>query len=133
VSRSLRITGFAVIHTKTYHTTILKGLQAARWTRRSSEREPSINHPLDLVEGHGVVAAVVEAGGAGGFVAGHLLGDFELAAVLQVGGYAGCTEAVATDFGGDAGSQSPPLNHHVHVGLRQGSPAGELAVPERGE
>ena len=46
------------------------------------------HHPLDLIEGHGVVAAVVEAGGEGGFMSGHLLGDFELAAVLEVGGNA---------------------------------------------
>ena len=42
----------------------------------------SIHHSLHLIELHGVVAAVVKAGGAGGFVAGHLLGDFQLAAVL---------------------------------------------------
>ena len=34
---------------------------------------------------------------------GHLLGDFELAAVAQVFGDAGGPEAVATDFGLDAG------------------------------
>ena len=42
----------------------------------------SIRDPLDLVEGDGVVAAVIQAGCPGGFVAGHLLGDFELATVL---------------------------------------------------
>jgi hypothetical protein len=31
-----------------------------------------------------IVAAIVEAGCAGGFVGGHLLGKFELAAILQV-------------------------------------------------
>jgi len=44
----------------------------------------SIDHTLDFIERHGVVAAIVEADGAGRLVASHLLGDFKLAAVLQV-------------------------------------------------
>jgi hypothetical protein len=53
---------------------------------------------LDLVERNGVIAPVVEAGCAGGFVASHLLRDFQLAAVLQVRGDAGGAEAVAADL-----------------------------------
>jgi len=34
---------------------------------------------------------------------GHLLGDFEMAAVLEVGGDAGGAEGVTTDLGLDAG------------------------------
>ena len=42
-----------------------------------------ICNSLDLIEGDGVVAAIVQAGRAGAFVAGHLLGNFQLAAVLD--------------------------------------------------
>jgi hypothetical protein len=84
---------------------------------RSYWNDVSIHHPFDFIESHGVVAAVVEAGGAGGFVAGHLLSDFEFAAVLQVGGDAGGAEAMTTDPGCNAGCKRSALNHHVHVGL----------------
>jgi hypothetical protein len=43
---------------------------------------------LDLVEGNAVSAPIVEAGDAGRLVVGHLLGDFEFAAVLEIGGNA---------------------------------------------
>ena len=63
-----------------------------------SNASGSYPDPFDLVEGDLVQAAVVEAGGAGAFVVGHLLGDFQLAAVAQVFGDAGGPEAVATDW-----------------------------------
>jgi hypothetical protein len=63
-------------------------------------------------------------------VAGHLLGDLQLAAVLQLGGDAGGPEAVASDARLNAGGEGATLNHHVHVGLGQRQPGGELAVPE---
>ncbi len=53
----------------------------------------------------------------GGFMAGHLLRHFELAAVLQVCGNAGRAEAVAVELDLNAGGNGPPLNHHVHVRL----------------
>jgi hypothetical protein len=49
--------------------------------RRDSER-----NPLHLIEGNLIGAPVVECSGPRGFMAGHLLGDLELAVVLQVGG-----------------------------------------------
>jgi hypothetical protein len=57
-----------------------------------------------------IVAPVVEPGGAGGFMAGHLLGDLELAAVLQIGGDAGGAEAVGADWPG-AGECDPSAGH----------------------
>jgi hypothetical protein len=52
---------------------------------------------LDLVRRDLIRGAVVELGGARGFVRGDLLGVFERAAVFEVGGNAGRAEAVATD------------------------------------
>ena len=66
--------------------------------------------PFHLVEGDLVQAAVVEAGGARAFVVGHLLGDFELAAVAQVfgdadsgGALSGYTLAAAAESMGRGG------------------------------
>ena len=81
-----------------------------RWRRES---DPDA---FDLVEGDLVRAAVVEASGAGAFVVGHLLGDFEFAAVAEVFGDAGGTEAVAADLGFDAGVGGTSADHAVDVG-----------------
>ena len=48
-------------------------------------------------------------------MAGHLLGDFELSAILQIRGNAGSAEAVAANFCSDASVSGAPLNHHVYV------------------
>jgi hypothetical protein len=61
---------------------------------RDSER-----NPLDLIEGNLIGAPVVKSGGPRRFMTGHLLGDLELAAVLQVGGDPGGAEAVGADLG----------------------------------
>jgi hypothetical protein len=53
-------------------------------------------NPFDLVERNSIVAAVVKAGGAGGFVISHLLRHFELAAIAQVFGNPGRAEAVGS-------------------------------------
>ena len=71
--------------------------------------------PLDLVQGNLIPAAVVKAGGAGGFVVGHLLGDLELPAVLQICRDTGSTEGVAGDFGTDAGVLGPAANPRLPV------------------
>jgi hypothetical protein len=63
--------------------------------------EDSIHHPLDLIERDGVIAPVVEPRSARRLVDGHLLGDLQLAAVLQVRGNARGAEAVGADFGPD--------------------------------
>ena len=58
---------------------------------------PTLDHnPLDLIEADLIVAAVTQAGRPGGFVILHLLSHFELAAVAQVLGDAGCPEGVPT-------------------------------------
>ena len=54
------------------------------------------------------------------------LRHFELAAILQICGDAGGAETAATDPCRDACGHGPPLNHPVHVGLRQGKPAFEF-------
>ena len=60
-------------------------------------------NPRHFTERHLVVAAIVKAGGAGALVVGHLLRDFELAAVPQTLRHAGRAEGVATDLCLDAG------------------------------
>jgi hypothetical protein len=102
--------------------------------RRSALQEAqtkrfSIHDPLDLVEFDRVVAAIVKSGRAGRFVAGHLLRDFELTAILQVRRDPGSAEAVATDLRPNSRRKRPALNHHVHVRFGQRSPAAELAMP----
>ena len=82
-----------------------------RW-RRESDADA-----FDLVEGDLIRAAVVEASGAGAFVVGHLLGDFEFAAVAEVFGDAGGAEAVSADSGVDASGAGPASGHEVDVGL----------------
>ena len=62
----------------------------------------SIRYSLDLIERHGIVPTIVEASRASGLVAGHLLGDFELAAVLQVRGDASGRKTVAAHLRPDA-------------------------------
>jgi len=78
-------------------------------------------NPLHLIEGDPVVTLVVEPGDPREFMAGHLLGDLELTAVLKVGGDPGCSEAVGADLGLQLCSSCPLLDHHVHVGLCQGN------------
>jgi len=50
-------------------------------------------------------------------VIGHLLGDFELAAVAQIFSDTSRAEGVATDLRLDAGVGRAPTDHAVHVGL----------------
>ena len=92
---------------------------------RDSER-----NPLHLIEGNLIIAPVVKSGGPRGFMAGHLLGDLELASVLQLGGDPGGAEAVGADLGAQSCRPCPPLNHHVHIGLGQGRPVGQPAMAQ---
>ena len=64
-----------------------------------------------------VVAAIIQPGRPGALVIGHLLGDFELAAVAQIFRDASRAEGVATDLRLDAGVGRAPTDHAVHVGL----------------
>jgi hypothetical protein len=61
-----------------------------------------------------------EAGGPGRFVCGHLLGDLQAAAVLEIGGDAGGAEGVAADLGLDPSRKRSFANHSPNVGLEQG-------------
>ena len=63
-------------------------------------------------------------------MAGHLLGDLELAAVLKVGGDPGGAEAVGADLGAQSCSSCPALDHHVHIGLGQGCPISQPAMAQ---
>lgn len=65
---------------------------------------------------------VVEAGGPRALVIGHLLGEFELAAVLQVGRDPRRTEGVGPDLGPDAGGGGAAAEHAPHVGLAEAAP-----------
>jgi hypothetical protein len=71
---------------------------------------------------------IVEAGGAGGFVAGHLLRDFELAAVAQILRDPGRAEGVATRLGGDAGVGRAPTDHAVDVRLAHGAASEDAGL-----
>jgi hypothetical protein len=71
--------------------------QATRAGRPSIASRASFERRQAL---HGVVPAVIEAGGASGFVAGHLLRHFQFAAVLQVGGDARGAEAMGVSDNG---------------------------------
>jgi hypothetical protein len=79
---------------------------------------------------HGLSTIRILSAPRSGFVASHLLGDLELAAVLQVGGDAGGAEAVGADPGSQSWSACPPLDHHVHIGLGQGSALGQPAMAQ---
>lgn len=57
------------------------------------------------------------ASGAGRLMRGHLLGDFELAAVFQIRGNSGCTKRAASDQGLDAGARRAAPDHQIHLGL----------------
>jgi hypothetical protein len=52
-------------------------------------------------------------------VAGHLLRDFQPAAILQIIRDAGCPETVAADVGGNAGRPRPAPDHFVDIRLVQ--------------
>src|SRR5437763_15625393 len=94
---------------------------------RFANRTTSIRGLLDLVERHGIVAAIVETGRAGGFVPGHLLHEFQLAAVLQVGGNTNRTKTVVADSCRDARGVGPALDHHVHVWPTSSVPCFDIA------
>jgi hypothetical protein len=67
----------------------------------------SNHNPLDLIERDLIAAPVTEAGSPGRLMDGHLLGDLQPAAVLEVGRYPGGAEGVAADLGLDAGPGWP--------------------------
>jgi len=69
----------------------------------SALRRYSIHDALDLIEGHRVIPAIVEAGGAGRLVAGDSLSDFQLAAVLKIRGDTGRAEIAARNLCGGTG------------------------------
>lgn len=58
----------------------------------------------------------------------HLLGNFQLAAILQISRDAGGTKGMATDLGLDSGREGPAADHSPHIGLEQGI-ASQLARP----
>ena len=90
-----------------------------------------VGDSLDLIEGDGVVASIVETGSSRGLVAGHLLGNLEFSPVLKVGRDAGGTKTVSADLCSNAGGRGAALNHHVDVGLGQGSAVGQLPMSKR--
>ncbi len=61
---------------------------------------------------------------------GHVLGNFQLAAILEVGGDPGSAEAVGTDLGSEPRGFGAFLNHQVHVGLGQGSAPGQPSIAQ---
>jgi hypothetical protein len=76
--------------------------------------------PLNLVERYLIAAPVIESSRPGRLVRGHLLGDLEPAAVLEVGSDAGGPEGVAADLGFDSCRERPPANHPPDIRLKQG-------------
>lgn len=90
----------------------------------------SVRYSFDLIECDLIAAPVIEAGGPSGFMACHLLGDLQLATVLQVGGDSGRAEAVGADSGPQACTSRPLLDHHVNIGLGQGCAIGQPAMAQ---
>jgi len=88
----------------------------------------SNQNPLYFVNADLVVAAIVEARGAGALVVRHLLRHFKLAAVAQILRDAGGAEDVATDLGCDAGVGRAPADHAVHVGLAHGAASEDAGL-----
>lgn len=80
----------------------------------------SNKNALDLIKRDVVLAPVIEPGGARALMVGHLLGDFELAAVAQVLRDARRPKRVAADLRGDRGGLRAPPNHPVDIGLAHG-------------
>ncbi|HUE02881.1 MAG TPA: hypothetical protein VMR62_25160 [Bryobacteraceae bacterium] len=64
---------------------------------------------------------------------GHLLRNFQLAAILEVRRDTGRSEAVATDPRRDVGSDGAALDHRLDIPLRQRIAAGQLALAHRGK
>jgi hypothetical protein len=63
---------------------------------------------------------------------GHLLGDFQLAAVLEIGRDAGSAEGVTADLCFYPGLGSSPANHSPHIGLQHGTVGQLAAAPPAG-
>ena len=65
-------------------------------------------NPLHLIQRHLIIAPVIQAGGARGFVIRHALRDLELTAVPEVLGDPGGTERVIADLrAGERAGGSP--------------------------
>jgi len=78
-----------------------------------------LNHdPLDLIEAELVAPAIIKLGGARRGVVRHRRGLLERAAVLEIGGDAGCPEAVVAELSFDASSSRTPADHRIRDGLR---------------
>ena len=90
----------------------------------------SKRNPLNLIERDLITAPVIEPSRSCRLMTGHVLGDLQLATVLEVSGDAGGAEAVGADFGSKPSRLRPPLNHQVHIGLGQGSAAGQPAIAQ---
>ena len=63
-------------------------------------------------------------------MASHVLCDFQLAPVLEVGGDSRRPKAVSADLGPEARRFRPPLNHQVHIGLGQGDAASQPSIAQ---
>src|ERR1022692_117879 len=98
---------------------------SAHWVR--------LNHdPLHLIERDLIAAAVVKPRGARGFVRGHLLRHFQLAAVFEVRGNSGCAERVAPDQGFYSRTTGAAPDHEVDLRLRDASFGEQLRLALRG-
>ena len=133
---------FVCIHTSTpYH--------FVRGTYEMSQRMNHLRHPPELtpnsvirkhlssernsfhfIERNLITSAVVEPGGARRFMAGHVLGDLQLAAILEIGGDSRCPETMSTHLGPQPSRFCSALDHQVHIGLGQGSAAGQPAMAQ---
>ena len=66
-------------------------------------------------------------------MAGHVLGDLQLAAILEVGGDAGGSEAVGADLCFQLRGPGAFLNYQMHIGLGQGIASGQPAIAQSRE
>ena len=120
-------------------------INPARFRHRRPRLSPqpcSDPDPLDLIEGDGLAAPVVEPGGLGVGVPGHLLRLLELRiGVLEIGGDAGAAEGVVAHHRLDAGgARAPPhrrarvKREHLpdHQPVEEPAKGGELLLDGRG-
>ena len=88
--------------------------------------------PLHLIETDQVIAPVVEARRACALVGGHSLSNLELAAVLQVLGYASRSEGMIAYPRPDPGCAGSPGDHPVGVRLAHRFGGESAATPSSG-
>ena len=94
-------------------------------------RQTSDEDPLDVIEADVVGAPIVEPGGPGVGMVGHLARLFQRAAIFEVGSDAGTPKGMVADRRGDAGALGPAAHHGMGL-TRRDSTAGQPLMATAG-